>query len=72
MYNLVSVTTIFKSGDKTLPYRLSGKWKTVKGALRAGEKFALSLYKLYIEGSVNRFNVEIFDETGLFITNMAC
>jgi hypothetical protein len=59
---------VFKDGSKTAPYRLTMAWKTVKGALKASERFALEVGKRY--DNVSGHFITIRDEYGQFITNM--
>jgi len=65
----VEHTIVFRDGTKTAPYRLDNCWKTIKGALRAGEKHAEGVGRLY--NDVSMHSIVVKDDTGHFVTNEA-
>ena len=52
----------FKNGTETPPYRLLRTWKTVKGALRAGEAHALAMDKYYESDSIAQHCIAVKDD----------
>lgn len=64
----VEVTTSFKNGTRNLPYRLVAKYKSVKGALKAGERHAA--FPFYENVSMHR--VVVKDDCGNYITSCVC
>lgn len=64
----VEVTTTFKNGTSNLPYRLVAKYKSIKGALKAGERHAA--FPFYENVSMHR--VVVKNGLGNYVTSMAC
>lgn len=63
---------IFRNGTETAPYRLLGSFKTVRGALRAGERHAAQTETHYDRTTIATHALVVVDADGRFITNEAC
>ena len=71
MRYFVSHQIQFKSGSETAPYRLTRSFKSVRGALTAGERHAIGTEKFYDRASIALHAILVTDECGNFVTNLA-
>jgi hypothetical protein len=64
-------TIEFRNGTRTLPYRSTRYWKTVKGALHAAEIHSMEIGYYYEAGSIALHALVVRDNQGNFVTNEA-